>query len=68
MNDATAMAKQVESNPKQREINGRIFLYKRLTSVQKAGEEEKERIKEKRAGPRKQKRKENSIFLPNTKK
>ena len=24
MNDATAMAKQVESNPKQREINGRI--------------------------------------------
>jgi hypothetical protein len=32
----------------------------RLT-VQKAGEEEKERIKEKRAGPRKQKRKENSI-------
>jgi hypothetical protein len=33
----------------------------RLTSVQKAGGEEKERIKEKRAGPRKQKRKENSI-------
>jgi len=90
MNDATAMAKQVESNPKQREINGRIGrkLYQllikgsllifnplcattrkqyrllSLVSLMCHGrdvEEEKERINEKRAGPRKPKGKEDSI-------
>jgi hypothetical protein len=89
MNDATAMAKQVESNPKQREINGRIGrklyqllikgsllifnplcattrIYRLLSLVSlmchgRDVEEEKERIKEKRAGPRKSKGKEDSI-------
>ena len=88
MNDATAMAKQIESNPKQREINGRIGrksyqlfkgsllifnplcattrIYHLLWRVSlkchgRYVEEEKERINEKRAGPRKPKGKEDSI-------
>ena len=98
MNDATAMAKQVESNPKQREINGgigrklyqllikgsllifnpqlcastRIYRLLSLVSLMCHGrdvEEEKERIKEKRAGPRKPKGKEDQLkfnFFKNT--